>query len=128
MGQWEKFIYHGLSFGETFEPGLYWITDYLEKSVEIYEYNGKDWKPYIADDVLVRFCHDVSSIVYKLQVEVCCSLTMVTYDIQISNTTTIPKAIPWCASNPIEQNRERSLVFQGTRQLEDFYKGKVIKQ
>ena len=66
MGQWEKFIYHGVSPGETLEPGRYWITDYMEKSVEIYEYNGKDWKPYTADDALVRFYHDVSSIVYKI--------------------------------------------------------------
>lgn len=41
--------------GQTFEPAMYRITDHLEYSVEIYEWTGKDWKPYIADDVQVQF-------------------------------------------------------------------------
>jgi oligosaccharyltransferase complex subunit beta len=34
---------------------MYRITDHLEYSVEIYEWAGKDWKPYIADDVQLQF-------------------------------------------------------------------------
>uniref|UniRef100_A0A0D6QZT8 Dolichyl-diphosphooligosaccharide--protein glycosyltransferase 48 kDa subunit n=1 Tax=Araucaria cunninghamii TaxID=56994 RepID=A0A0D6QZT8_ARACU len=41
--------------GETVEPATYRITDYLEYSVEIFEWTGKDWKPYVADDVQVQF-------------------------------------------------------------------------
>ncbi|KAL4180493.1 hypothetical protein AMTRI_Chr13g125540 [Amborella trichopoda] len=41
--------------GETNEPAIYRITDDLEYSVEIYEWTGDDWKPYVADDVQVQF-------------------------------------------------------------------------
>nr|XP_010923440.1 dolichyl-diphosphooligosaccharide--protein glycosyltransferase 48 kDa subunit [Elaeis guineensis] len=41
--------------GETTEPAMYRINDDLEYSVEIYEWSGTSWKPYIADDVQVQF-------------------------------------------------------------------------
>lgn len=41
--------------GEAQEPAMYRITDHLEYSFEVYEWTGKDWKPYIADDVQVQF-------------------------------------------------------------------------
>ncbi|XP_062189072.1 dolichyl-diphosphooligosaccharide--protein glycosyltransferase 48 kDa subunit [Phragmites australis] len=41
--------------GETNEPGMYRINDDLEYSVEIYEWSGTSWKPYVADDVQVQF-------------------------------------------------------------------------
>ncbi|XVE66681.1 hypothetical protein DITRI_Ditri08aG0097900 [Diplodiscus trichospermus] len=41
--------------GETDEPALYRINDELEYSVEIYEWSGTSWEPYIADDVQVQF-------------------------------------------------------------------------
>ncbi|WRX14828.1 Dolichyl-diphosphooligosaccharide--protein glycosyltransferase 48kDa subunit - like 2 [Theobroma cacao] len=41
--------------GETDEPALYRINDDLEYSVEIYEWSGTSWEPYVADDVQVQF-------------------------------------------------------------------------
>ncbi|KAL2927491.1 Dolichyl-diphosphooligosaccharide--protein glycosyltransferase 48 kDa subunit [Bienertia sinuspersici] len=41
--------------GQTDEPSLYRVTDDLEYSVEIYEWSGASWEPYIADDVQVQF-------------------------------------------------------------------------
>ncbi|KAL3702205.1 hypothetical protein R1sor_020227 [Riccia sorocarpa] len=41
--------------GEKDEPSMYRITDNLEYSLEIYEWTGKAWKPYQADDVQVQF-------------------------------------------------------------------------
>ncbi|KAH7661742.1 Dolichyl-diphosphooligosaccharide--protein glycotransferase protein [Dioscorea alata] len=41
--------------GETSEPAIYRINDDLEYSLEIYEWSGTSWKPYIADDVQVQF-------------------------------------------------------------------------
>ncbi|XP_077224464.1 dolichyl-diphosphooligosaccharide-protein glycosyltransferase 48kDa subunit family protein [Tasmannia lanceolata] len=41
--------------GEMDEPALYRINDDLEYSVEIYEWSGKSWKPYVAEDVQVQF-------------------------------------------------------------------------
>ncbi|MQM20540.1 hypothetical protein Taro_053563 [Colocasia esculenta] len=41
--------------GETVEPAMYRIKDDLEYAVEIYEWSGTSWKPYIADDVQVQF-------------------------------------------------------------------------
>ncbi|KAK6125476.1 hypothetical protein DH2020_040784 [Rehmannia glutinosa] len=41
--------------GETEEPPIYRINDDLEFSVEIYEWSGTSWVPYIADDVQVQF-------------------------------------------------------------------------
>ncbi|XP_073005920.1 dolichyl-diphosphooligosaccharide--protein glycosyltransferase 48 kDa subunit [Typha latifolia] len=41
--------------GEATEPAMYRINDDLEYSVEIYEWSGTSWKPYIADDVQVQF-------------------------------------------------------------------------
>ncbi|XP_043713103.1 dolichyl-diphosphooligosaccharide--protein glycosyltransferase 48 kDa subunit-like [Telopea speciosissima] len=41
--------------GETGEPAIYRINDDLEYSVEIYEWSGTSWVPYIADDVQVQF-------------------------------------------------------------------------
>ncbi|XWS63040.1 hypothetical protein CRYUN_Cryun06bG0062700 [Craigia yunnanensis] len=40
---------------ETDEPALYRINDELEYSVEIYEWSGTSWEPYVADDVQVQF-------------------------------------------------------------------------
>ncbi|KAJ4716464.1 Dolichyl-diphosphooligosaccharide--protein glycosyltransferase 48 kDa subunit [Melia azedarach] len=41
--------------GESDEPAIYRINDDLEYSVEIYEWSGASWKPYVADDVQVQF-------------------------------------------------------------------------
>ncbi|XP_010465067.1 PREDICTED: dolichyl-diphosphooligosaccharide--protein glycosyltransferase 48 kDa subunit isoform X1 [Camelina sativa] len=41
--------------GETDEPAIYRIKDDLEFSVEIYEWSGKSWEPYVANDVQVQF-------------------------------------------------------------------------
>ncbi|BBH09439.1 dolichyl-diphosphooligosaccharide-protein glycosyltransferase 48kDa subunit family protein [Prunus dulcis] len=41
--------------GEADEPAIYRINDDLEYSVEIYEWHGKSWEPYVADDVQVQF-------------------------------------------------------------------------
>ncbi|KAK1292251.1 Dolichyl-diphosphooligosaccharide--protein glycosyltransferase 48 kDa subunit [Acorus calamus] len=41
--------------GEKAEPAMYRINDDLEYSVEIYEWSGTSWKPYVADDVQVQF-------------------------------------------------------------------------
>ncbi|KAL5715155.1 Dolichyl-diphosphooligosaccharide--protein glycosyltransferase 48 kDa subunit [Ranunculus cassubicifolius] len=41
--------------GETNEPAMYRITDDLEYSVEIYEWSGKSWEPYVSDDVQLQF-------------------------------------------------------------------------
>ncbi|KAL5754732.1 hypothetical protein ACOSP7_022952 [Xanthoceras sorbifolium] len=41
--------------GETDEPAIYRINDNLEFSVEIYEWSGKSWGPYVANDVQVQF-------------------------------------------------------------------------
>ncbi|KAI4295557.1 hypothetical protein L6164_035592 [Bauhinia variegata] len=41
--------------GEADEPAIYRINDDLEYSVEIYEWSGTSWEPYVADDVQVQF-------------------------------------------------------------------------
>ncbi|KAK8946310.1 Dolichyl-diphosphooligosaccharide--protein glycosyltransferase 48 kDa subunit [Platanthera guangdongensis] len=41
--------------GEKTEPAVYRINDDLEYSIEIYEWSGTSWKPYVADDVQVQF-------------------------------------------------------------------------
>ncbi|XVF15701.1 hypothetical protein REPUB_Repub09cG0178200 [Reevesia pubescens] len=41
--------------GETDEPAMYRIKDDLKFSIEIYEWSGKSWEPYVADDVQVQF-------------------------------------------------------------------------
>eukprot|EP00249_Psilotum_nudum_P014079 c24654_g1_i2 orf=471-1802(-) len=41
--------------GETNEPSMYRICDDVEFFVEIYEWTGEEWKPYLADDVQVQF-------------------------------------------------------------------------
>lgn len=41
--------------GESDEPAIYRINDDLEYSVEIYEWSGTNWEPYVADDVQVQF-------------------------------------------------------------------------
>ncbi|XP_019413864.1 PREDICTED: dolichyl-diphosphooligosaccharide--protein glycosyltransferase 48 kDa subunit-like [Lupinus angustifolius] len=41
--------------GEADEPAMYRINDDLEYSVEIYEWSGTAWEPYVADDVQVQF-------------------------------------------------------------------------
>ncbi|KAM7516285.1 hypothetical protein LguiA_005868 [Lonicera macranthoides] len=41
--------------GETNEPAIYRITDDLEYAVEIYEWSGRKWEPYVANDVQVQF-------------------------------------------------------------------------
>ncbi|XP_039058606.1 dolichyl-diphosphooligosaccharide--protein glycosyltransferase 48 kDa subunit-like [Hibiscus syriacus] len=41
--------------GETDEPALYRINDDLMFSVEIYEWSGSSWEPYVSDDVQVQF-------------------------------------------------------------------------
>ncbi|CAK9150720.1 unnamed protein product [Ilex paraguariensis] len=41
--------------GETDEPAMYRINDDLEYSVEMYEWSGKSWEPYVANDVQVQF-------------------------------------------------------------------------
>lgn len=40
---------------ETDEPAMYRINDDLEYAVEIYEWSGKSWEPYVANDVQVQF-------------------------------------------------------------------------
>ncbi|OVA06405.1 UbiB domain [Macleaya cordata] len=41
--------------GDTAEPAIYRINDDLEYSVEIYEWSGTSWEPYVANDVQVQF-------------------------------------------------------------------------
>ncbi|XP_047311761.1 dolichyl-diphosphooligosaccharide--protein glycosyltransferase 48 kDa subunit-like [Impatiens glandulifera] len=41
--------------GEADEPSMYRINDDLEYLVEIYEWSGTSWEPYVADDVQVQF-------------------------------------------------------------------------
>ncbi|KNA15821.1 hypothetical protein SOVF_094730 [Spinacia oleracea] len=41
--------------GETNEPSIYRINDDLEYFVEIYEWSGTSWEPYVADDVQLQF-------------------------------------------------------------------------
>ncbi|KAL6954548.1 Dolichyl-diphosphooligosaccharide--protein glycosyltransferase 48 kDa subunit [Sarracenia purpurea var. burkii] len=41
--------------GETDEPAMYRINDDLEYSVEIHEWSGTSWEPYVANDVQVQF-------------------------------------------------------------------------
>ncbi|XP_031267046.1 dolichyl-diphosphooligosaccharide--protein glycosyltransferase 48 kDa subunit isoform X2 [Pistacia vera] len=41
--------------GESDEPAIYRINDDLEYSVEIYEWSGTSWEPYVANDVQVQF-------------------------------------------------------------------------
>ncbi|GAB4837935.1 Dolichyl-diphosphooligosaccharide--protein glycosyltransferase 48 kDa subunit [Ancistrocladus abbreviatus] len=41
--------------GEAGEPSMYRISDDLEYSVEIYEWSGRSWEPYVASDVQVQF-------------------------------------------------------------------------
>ncbi|GLT39087.1 hypothetical protein SLA2020_132950 [Shorea laevis] len=41
--------------GEMDEPAIYRIKDDLNFSVEIYEWSGKNWEPYVANDVQVQF-------------------------------------------------------------------------
>ncbi|XP_043804691.1 dolichyl-diphosphooligosaccharide--protein glycosyltransferase 48 kDa subunit isoform X3 [Manihot esculenta] len=41
--------------GETDEPAMYRIKDDLEFYIEIYEWSGKSWEPYVANDVQVQF-------------------------------------------------------------------------
>ncbi|KAJ4832140.1 Dolichyl-diphosphooligosaccharide--protein glycosyltransferase 48 kDa subunit [Turnera subulata] len=41
--------------GEADEPAMYRIKDDLEYSVEIYEWSGTRWEPYVANDVQVQF-------------------------------------------------------------------------
>ncbi|XP_021896719.1 dolichyl-diphosphooligosaccharide--protein glycosyltransferase 48 kDa subunit-like [Carica papaya] len=41
--------------GEVNEPSMYRINDDLEYLVEIHEWSGKSWEPYVADDVQVQF-------------------------------------------------------------------------
>ncbi|XP_018849589.1 dolichyl-diphosphooligosaccharide--protein glycosyltransferase 48 kDa subunit-like isoform X2 [Juglans regia] len=41
--------------GEADEPSMYRINDDLVYSVEIYEWSGRSWEPYVADDVQVQF-------------------------------------------------------------------------
>ncbi|KAA8545942.1 hypothetical protein F0562_020607 [Nyssa sinensis] len=41
--------------GEADEPATYRINDDLEYSVEIYEWSGTSWEPYVANDVQVQF-------------------------------------------------------------------------
>ncbi|XP_057456372.1 dolichyl-diphosphooligosaccharide--protein glycosyltransferase 48 kDa subunit [Lotus japonicus] len=41
--------------GEADEPSIYRINDDLEYSVEIYEWSGTTWEPYVANDVQVQF-------------------------------------------------------------------------
>ncbi|XP_051135012.1 dolichyl-diphosphooligosaccharide--protein glycosyltransferase 48 kDa subunit-like [Andrographis paniculata] len=41
--------------GEVDEPSMYRIKDDLHYSVEVYEWSGSSWKPYVADDLQVQF-------------------------------------------------------------------------
>jgi len=40
--------------GEANKPAMYRINDDLEYSVEIFEWSGTSWEPYVADDVQVQ--------------------------------------------------------------------------
>ncbi|CAI0473544.1 unnamed protein product, partial [Linum tenue] len=44
-----------LKVGETGEPAMYRIKDDLEFYVDIFEWSGNSWEPYVADDVQVQF-------------------------------------------------------------------------
>ncbi|CAN1224902.1 Dolichyl-diphosphooligosaccharide--protein glycosyltransferase 48 kDa subunit, partial [Linum perenne] len=44
-----------LKVGETEEPAMYRIKDDIEFYVDIYEWSGNSWEPYVADDVQVQF-------------------------------------------------------------------------
>ncbi|PWA81681.1 dolichyl-diphosphooligosaccharide-protein glycosyltransferase 48kDa subunit family protein [Artemisia annua] len=50
--------------GETEEPAIYRINDDLEYLVEIYEWSGSSWEPYVANDVQVQF-YMMSPYVFK---------------------------------------------------------------
>ncbi|KAL6542244.1 Dolichyl-diphosphooligosaccharide--protein glycosyltransferase 48 kDa subunit [Orobanche minor] len=50
--------------GETEEPSIYRINDDLEFSVEIFEWSGSSWVPYVANDVQLQF-YMMSSYVLK---------------------------------------------------------------
>ncbi|KAK6136808.1 hypothetical protein DH2020_029443 [Rehmannia glutinosa] len=41
--------------GEKDEPSMYRIKDDLDYSVEVYEWSGTSWEPYLADDLQVQF-------------------------------------------------------------------------
>ncbi|PIA52531.1 hypothetical protein AQUCO_01000421v1 [Aquilegia coerulea] len=41
--------------GDGTEPAMYRIKDDLEYFIEIYEWTGKSWEPYVANDVQVQF-------------------------------------------------------------------------
>lgn len=41
--------------GQSEEPAMYRINDELEYSVEIYEWSGTSWEPYVASDVQLQF-------------------------------------------------------------------------
>ncbi|KAH7517876.1 hypothetical protein FEM48_Zijuj09G0110500 [Ziziphus jujuba var. spinosa] len=41
--------------GEADEPAVYRINDDLEYSIDIYEWSGTSWEPYVADDVQLQF-------------------------------------------------------------------------
>ncbi|XP_074275257.1 dolichyl-diphosphooligosaccharide--protein glycosyltransferase 48 kDa subunit [Silene latifolia] len=41
--------------GETDEPSIYRINDDLEYSVEVYEWSGTSWEPYVANDLQLQF-------------------------------------------------------------------------
>ncbi|EPS64575.1 hypothetical protein M569_10206, partial [Genlisea aurea] len=41
--------------GEIVEPSMYRIKDDVDYSVEVYEWSGSGWEPYIADDLQVQF-------------------------------------------------------------------------
>lgn len=41
--------------GENNEPAIYRINDDLDYYIEIYEWSGKSWEPYVANDVQVQF-------------------------------------------------------------------------
>lgn len=41
--------------GEVNEPSMYRIKDDLHYSVEVYEWSGSSWEPYMADDLQVQF-------------------------------------------------------------------------
>ncbi|KAH7439679.1 hypothetical protein KP509_04G071900 [Ceratopteris richardii] len=46
---------HHHKVGDTKEPTMYRISDYLEYSMEIYEWTLNGWSPYLANDVQVQF-------------------------------------------------------------------------
>ncbi|KAK0582406.1 hypothetical protein LWI29_025273 [Acer saccharum] len=41
--------------GESDEPAMYRISDDLDYAVEIYEWSGTSWEPYVANDVQLQF-------------------------------------------------------------------------